>query len=304
MVPALTAERATEPVSMTFPADDGTTVSAMVWRASDARGVLVVAHGVGEHAGCYDHLARAVRDVAPVEVVAFDFRGHGRSPGRRGVVRRYDDLLADLRGVLRGVAERWPGAPIFLLGHSNGGQVAARVAAHPPVPLAGLILCNPVVGLSIAPPRWKIVLGRILQRIAPGLTLPTGLGDEQMTSDPAMVAARRGDHLRHDRIGPALFFGMVDGREATLNAAEALRLPVLLLLGERDPVIDLGLARLFFERVSSPDRKLLSLSEMRHEPFNERGREVPFGALADWLRAHLPARVATAAPTQADRSGR
>ena len=56
--------------------------------------------------------------------------------------RDYDDLLGDLRGTLREVARDWPGLPLFLLGHSNGGQVAVRVAADPPVPLAGLILAE------------------------------------------------------------------------------------------------------------------------------------------------------------------
>lgn len=301
MVPALTAKRAAESASAMFSAEDGTTLAGRVWRAPGARAVLVVAHGVGEHAGCYEPLARAVGALVPVDVVAFDFRGHGLSPGRRGVVRRYDDLLGDLRGALRGVAERWPGQPLFLLGHSNGGQVAARVAAEAPVPLAGLTLCNPVVGLSVAVPHWKVFLGKTLQWIAPGLTLSTGLADEQMTSDPERIASRHGDPLRHDRIGPALFFGMVAGEEATLGAAESLRLPVLLILGEQDPVIDLNLAQRFYEQIPGPDRELLSLPEMRHEPFNERDREIPLRALADWLRAHLPASVAP--PTRAQAGG-
>ncbi len=291
------------PVSATFTAEDGTPLAARVWDAPDARGVLVIAHGVGEHAGCYDHLARAVLELVPIAVVALDFRGHGQSPGRRGVVRRYEDLLGDLRGVLKGVAERWPGQPIFLLGHSNGGQVAARVAARSPLPLAGLIVCNPVVGLSLTAPRWKIVLGKLLQKIVPNFTLPTGLADAQMTSDPEMIAERHADPLRHDRISPALFFGMLAGRQPTLDAAASLRLPVLLILGERDPVIDLAAARSFFERIPGPDRKLLSLPEMRHEPFNDRGRDVPLRAVARWLGDHLPATVATAQHPRGKRPG-
>src|SRR5438876_11543117 len=53
----------------------------------DPRGMVVVAHGFGEHGACYDHVARAVGTAAGVDFVAADFRGHGRSPGRRGVVR-------------------------------------------------------------------------------------------------------------------------------------------------------------------------------------------------------------------------
>jgi alpha-beta hydrolase superfamily lysophospholipase len=275
------------PEDHTFPAEDGTPLAARAWRAAGTRGVLVIAHGVGEHAGCYEEVARAVARPGLADVLALDFRGHGRSPGRRGVVRHYDDLLGDLRGALRWAAREWPGRPVFLLGHSNGGQVAARVAAEPPVPLAGLVLSNPAFGLRLDVPGWKLFMGRVLRRIAPGVTLPTGLDDAQMTADPEEVAARRADPLRHDRISPPLFFGMLEGGPRAIGAAPRLELPVLLILGGRDPVIDPTAPRAFLDRLAGADRSLNVYPEMRHEPFHEAGREAPLGDLAAWVGDRL-----------------
>ena len=81
-------------------------------------------------------------------MVSPDLRGHGRSPGRRGVIRRYDDLVADIRAALDWAARERPGLPCFLLGHSNGGLLALRLVleadpGHDGPPPAGLILSNP-----------------------------------------------------------------------------------------------------------------------------------------------------------------
>src|SRR5688500_3489789 len=88
---------------------------------------LAEVHGYGDHAGRYWELMTwlASRGVA---CHAFDFRGHGRSTGRRGFVRRWDEHLDDLRAFLDLPALRHdsPGdPPLFVLGHSHGGLVVA-----------------------------------------------------------------------------------------------------------------------------------------------------------------------------------
>src|SRR5205085_1469132 len=84
-----------------------------------ARGVLVIAHGFGEHGGCYGHVAETLGPALELDVVSPDQRGHGRSPGRRGLVRQYDELIDDVRSSLEWAARARPGLPLYLLGHSN-----------------------------------------------------------------------------------------------------------------------------------------------------------------------------------------
>ena len=118
-------------------------------------------------------IARSPRHSArrlDIDVVAVDLRGHGRSPGRRGVVRRDEDLTDDLTSALEWVARNRPDAPRFLLGHSNGGQVALRVALEGRVPVEGLIISNPALRIAIPVPPHKLKLGRFLLRHAPWVT--------------------------------------------------------------------------------------------------------------------------------------
>ncbi|HEV3122263.1 MAG TPA: alpha/beta fold hydrolase, partial [Isosphaeraceae bacterium] len=82
---------------VSFPASDGIPLKAWHWARPSPTGLLVIAHGLGEHGGCYRNLVESLGPALEVDVLAFDFRGHGRSPGRRGFVMHFDELVADLR---------------------------------------------------------------------------------------------------------------------------------------------------------------------------------------------------------------
>lgn len=267
---------------------DGLPLHARLWTGDDARGTLVIAHGLGEYGGCYDHVA-AVLTAQPalVDVLAFDFRGHGASPGRRGFVKHYDDLLGDLQAVLDWTRAHRPGAPLFLLGHSNGGQVAVRVALDQQDSLAGLVLSNPSFRLRVAVPRLKLWLGKLLRILAPGLTLHSVLPHEMLSRDPENHLRRDSDTLRHSRISAPLFFGMVEGGEATALRASELALPLMLILGGSDPVVDHRVALDFYERSPSLDKTLRLDPDAVHEPLNDLGHPELIDALADWLRLRL-----------------
>jgi alpha-beta hydrolase superfamily lysophospholipase len=276
---------------VTIPVADGLRLHARQWSVPDPRGVIVVAHGFGEHGGCYDHVARAVGPAIGVDFVAPDFRGHGLSPGRRGVVRRYDDLTADLNAALEWASRERPHVPCFLLGHSNGGQVALRAVLEPATGrrLAGLIVSNPSLKLATHVPAYKLWLGWLLLHLAPGLTLSAPLPSSMLTRDPAMQTWRDTDPLCHSRMSAPLFFGLVDGGQLILQHPERFLMPVLMILGGSDPVIDAGASRVFFDRLAAQDKTLLFFPDMLHEPFNELGREEVFAGLNSWVERHLPA---------------
>lgn len=258
------------------------------WPAPAPRGVVVVAHGLGEHGGAYAHVAEALGRSARVDLLAVDFRGHGRSPGRRGVVNRYEDLCDDLRAAVAWAEAERPELPRFALGHSNGGQVVLRAVLDGGLDVAGLILSNPALRVATPIPRWKLGVGRVLRRVAPGVTLGTEIDLATLTRDPAMIAARRDDPLRHARVNGPLFFGIVEGGKAIARRAGEIRLPVLLVLGESDPIIDAAFSSDVFDRLASADKTRLIFPEALHEPLNDLDREAVLAAIGGWIAARLP----------------
>jgi alpha-beta hydrolase superfamily lysophospholipase len=278
---------------------DGAALRGWHWTRPAPRGMLVIAHGFGEHGGCYRHVADALGPALELEVLAVDQRGHGRNAGRRGVLRRYDDLVADVRAALDWAAQARPELPLYLLGHSNGGLLALALALdlerereqqpegiRRVVP-AGVILSNPALAILAPVPRAKLALGRFLLHCAPWVTLSGYLDSALMTRDPAQQREHQTDPLRHSRISPPFFFGMTAAARCVIGAADRFTLPILMVLGGADPVIDCATSERFFARLHSGDKTVQVYPEMLHEPLNELGREVVFADIETWLKARL-----------------
>jgi alpha-beta hydrolase superfamily lysophospholipase len=219
--------------------------------------------------------------------VAVDLRGHGRSPGRRGVVRRYEELTHDLSCSLGWVARNRPDLPRFLLGHSNGGQVALWAALKGRSPLDGLIVSNPALRITVPIPPRRLKLGQFLLRYAPWVTLRTEARLDRLTRDPEILREMQADRLRHFRISAPLFFGMVQGGDLLMDRAAEIRSPIVMLIGGQDTVVDPVAAREFYDRLGSADKTLLLYPKMLHEPLNDIGREQVLDDLARWLEPRL-----------------
>lgn len=283
------------PEDVSIPVEARAPLRGWHWQSPEPRGVLAIAHGLGEHSGLYRSLAEYLVPTLGIDVLAFDFLGHGRSPGRRGHLDRYDRLIDDLLAATGWLARHRPHLPRFVLGHSNGGLVSILSLLREPDAADGLILSNPALRLKYQPPRHKVFLGHILRVLAPWVTLsgPLPIGD--LSRDPLQQLLLRSDRLIHNRIGAPLFFGMRSGGIDALERAPRLRVPMLLIVGGDDPIIDPDSGREFFARYGAEDKTLRDEPGVLHDPLLDHGRGSVYRALADWLRPRL-------APTQhADR---
>ncbi|MFI5458415.1 MAG: alpha/beta hydrolase [Isosphaerales bacterium] len=268
-------------------AADGKLLRGRWWRRPAPRGVIIVSHGFGEHGGGYQHVAETLGARLELDVIAVDYRGHGRSPGRRGVVGRYHELTEDLLKVLDWAAHHVPDLDRFVLGHSNGGQVALHVALREQGLFGGLVVSNPALRVAVPVSPRKLMMARLLARCAPWITLSGEIRADLLTRDPDVREEHRADPLRHGRISAPLYFGMIEGGEMLLANAGEIRTPILMLLGGQDPVIDPAASREFFDRLASVDKTLLIYPKMLHEPFNELGREQVVDDTVRWLEPRL-----------------
>jgi alpha-beta hydrolase superfamily lysophospholipase len=276
------------PQDIELRAADALVLRGRWWRRPTPRGVIVVAHGFGEHGGGYRRVAEQLSSRLDVDVVAVDFRGHGRSAGRRGVVGRYEDLVGDLETVLHWAGRQFPDLGRFVLAHSNGGQVALRMLLAGRMAIEALVVSNPVVRVMVPVSPAKLKLGRLLAAVAPWVTLKGELNVEGLTRDPEIQLEHRIDPLRHNRMSAPLYFGMLAGGDLLLDRAHEIRTPVLMLLGGSDSVVDPKSSRECFDRLGSDDKTLLYYPSMLHEPLNDLGREQVLDDVVRWLSPRLP----------------
>lgn len=255
------------------------------WRpVGSPRGAVLLAHGLGEHSGRYQGLADFLcpRGFA---LIAPDHPGHGRSPGRRAHIDRFEDFFPPLDKLRATIARWYPDLPCFLLGHSMGGLIAARYLLDRQSQFAGAALSGAALAVPDEPPRVLLWINRLLSRLTPTLGLMQ-LDVTQVSRDPAVVQAYIDDPLVHDgkasaRLVRELFraMGEVKARRATLT------LPLLVMHGEADAMTGPAGSAEFHAGVGSADKTLRLYPGLYHEIFNEPERVQVMGDLADWLEA-------------------
>jgi alpha-beta hydrolase superfamily lysophospholipase len=258
---------------------DGLTLQLREWPLADARGTVVIVHGLGEHIGRYAQVAARLNGRG-WRVIGYDQRGHGASEGARGALAQADDLLQDLARVVDAVRGAHAG-PLLLLGHSMGGVVAARFVAERLRAVDALVLSSPALdaGMNV----FQSLLLAVLGPLAPDLAVGNGLKPAWISRDPAVVQAYVADPLVHDRVTPRMVRFIVDGGAFVRARAARWSVPTLLLWAGSDRcVAPAGSAAL---AATAPKSVLTArvFAPLFHELFNEPEQAEVFAVLGAWL---------------------
>lgn len=261
------------------------------WQPAEPSRVMVLVHGYAEHTGRYDEMAMhfAERGFA---VDAYDQVGHGRTPGPRGHVDRFDRLVDELARFIEVVRLDHPGLPITLVGHSMGGLVVAATAAfrHPDVErfvLSGALL---QLGGESGGLRQSISLGlaRMVSTFAPRVALSTGLDLQGLSRDPEVIRRYEEDPYVKDRMSVRFAAGMSSMISAVRGAADQIERPILILHGGKDSLSPPEGSRRLHAGLSESIATKSSLRiypELRHEIFQEPERQQIWREIEQWLES-------------------
>ena len=266
---------------------DGLELRRRDWPAGGGKGTIVIVHGLGEHGGRYAEVA-ATLNANGWNVVGYDHRGHGASPGPRGRLAADDDLLADLAAVVDDVRRASP-KRVVLLGHSLGGLVVGRFVAgglESPRPawqrdVDALVMSSPAldIGMNAAQRLLLAVLGPL----APNLAVATGLGSQWLSRRPEVVAAYLADPLVHDRIAPRLARFLVDAGLRVRALAPQWTVPTLLLYAGSDRLVVPAGSAAFAAVAPEGVVTTRAFAPLFHEIFNEPERDEVLAVLTAWL---------------------
>lgn len=268
----------------TFIASDGDNVVIQDWPLDHGvalRGVVIVVHGLGEHAGRYDPLARLLNEWG-FAVRGYDQCGHGESGGARGSLPTDTRLLDDLADIVDSTRARLQQkTPLILLGHSMGGLVVARFVSLRMRPVDGLILSSPALdpGLSA----FQKFLLAVLPSIAPNVRMGNGVDPQLISHDPAVVAAYKADRSVHDRISARLARFIATAGLQTLALAGQWVVPTLLMYAGDDRLLNPQGSRDFAAAAPKEVVTAVCFDALYHEIFNELDSGPVFATLKTWL---------------------
>lgn len=265
---------------------DGLKLSGQSWMPDAMPKALVcLIHGLGEHCGRYQHVAKAFNSNG-IALTALDLRGHGKSDGKRGHTPNYDLLLEDISKLLNYTKSIAPETPLFLYGHSLGGNLVIQYALKKHPDIVGIIASAPLLRLAFQPPAWQENLLKTLQRMNVSAGMPNGLNTKNLSRDPDVVRNYNHDPLTHNRITPALAIGMVEAGEWNLKHAHELTLPMLLFHGTDDRITSPE-ASVEFARSAGKNCAFKSLNGLYHEPHNEPEKEQLLNSIIQWILGRI-----------------
>jgi alpha-beta hydrolase superfamily lysophospholipase len=274
---------------------DATPLTVYAWPPLDEpRGVVQIAHGVAEHAGRYDRLARALT-AAGYAVTSHDHRGHGASVSEEVALGGFgapgwDGLVDDLVALGERLRTDRPNLPLFLVGHSMGSFALQQAILDHSDLYTGVVLSgSTALDLLAAGMAASGGSGSDLSAFNAGFEHRTGY--EWLSRDEAEVDTYVADPLSGYALDPATIPALF-GAGTRLADPEALAgirpdLPVLLVSGDADPLAGGGrLIEVLGERYRAAgvtDVTVRLFPGARHEVFNETNRDEVTDYVIDWL---------------------
>jgi acylglycerol lipase len=257
----------------------------LYWQAwlpeAEPRALVVIAHGASEHSSRYGHVAERLVG-AGYGVYALDHRGHGRSEGKRAQLDRLDHVVADLRAFVDLAADRHPGMPVYLLGHSMGGGISIAYAVRHEDTLAGLVLSAPVADPDAAGAVTRGV-SRVLSALAPDLGVYS-VDAALVSRDPEVVREYEEDPLvYHGKLPARSVSELTSAVQRFPTEVPGLRLPLLVMHGDADELVPLAGSRMVHERAGSDDKTLRVWDGLYHEILNEPEQEQVMDVVVAWL---------------------
>ena len=257
------------------------------WQPFDRpRAVLLIAHGLAEHAGRYQNFARFFVDRG-YAVYALDHPGHGKSDGDRCHIRRFSQFTDGVGLLLEKVREENPDTLVFLVGHSMGGLIATHFLIEHQSEFAGCILSGAAVQPAVEVPVLQRLTIRLFSKVLPKLGL-LQLDASEISRDPEVVDRYRNDPLVFTgKVSARLleqFFSAMSGLEKKFGVIE---LPMLILHGSADGLALPQGSKKLHEKISSSDKKLIIYEGLYHEIYNEPEQEDVMTDVADWQAPRL-----------------
>ena len=267
-------------------AGDGVRLHCLHWRSgqSPPSAVVVFLHGIASHAGWFAETAADLNRHG-VEVYGLDRRGSGRSGGPRGHLDRYERALDDVEQLVLLAAAEHPRVPLLLAASSWAAKLGVVYAAQRPGPLAGLLLLGPglLPRVNLSPWRRALVVAGHL--VGPTARLPIPLTPELYTANPPYRDDIRADPLRLLEATTQFYWqtARLDRRRGRDTAR--LQLPVLLLQGEADQMMDVPATRRWFDGLGGQHTSYRSYPGAGHTLDFEPDRTRYLGDLLAWLSA-------------------
>jgi acylglycerol lipase len=263
-----------------------TTLQGQYYSPVIPKAVIILVHGMGEHSKRYEKQVVPFLLKNSMAVISYDQFGHGRSKGKPGHHPGYVYLLDSIDQMIAKANELYHDIPVFLYGHSMGGNVVINYSLKRSDQLKGVVVTSPFLRLAFAPPKWKMAFGRIIDLVIPSFTMPNEIDVSALSRDKKEIEAYQMDPLVHDRVSTRYSLEFMKTGEWAIEHASELKIPMLLLHGTKDRLTS-HLASEEFAAKAQGKAELVLFEGGYHELHHDLDKEKVMGTIVDWIQKEI-----------------
>jgi alpha-beta hydrolase superfamily lysophospholipase len=290
---------------LSFTTHDGVELVYRHWPAirPDARGAVLLFHRGHEHGGRMAHLVDEL-DLPDHHVFAWDARGHGKSPGRRGHAPSFAHSVRDMESFSHHITQRHTVAreDMAVIAQSVGAVIAATWAHDYAPPIRALVLAAPAFSVKLYVPLARPGLA-LMRRLRGPFDVNSYVKARLLTHDPGRQASYETDPLISRAISVDILLQLYEAGDRIVADAAAITIPTQVLIAGSDYVVRQGPQRAFHNRLGTPDKECHTYAGLFHDILGEAERAPVIADMRRFLLDHF-ARPRTAIDlTEADRSG-
>jgi acylglycerol lipase len=170
-----------------------------------------------------------------------------------------------------------------------GGNLAINYALRFPDEINCVVASSPWLRLT-KPPSPVVQWGAsLLYKIIPDFAIPNGLNANDLCHDEEECKAYSNDKLNHGKVSVSTFFNIKKSGEWAIQNASKLKIPMLLLHGDADPITSYAASQEFHQNTNS-FLTFKSFKGLFHELHNEPGeKETIVGEAVKWVKSKVAA---------------
>jgi alpha-beta hydrolase superfamily lysophospholipase len=262
-----------------FTTDDGLALHYKTWNVQGASKALVLLHRGHEHSDRWDTVvpSLAMPDTA---IYAWEARGHGQSPGRRGHAAGFMEYVRDLDTFFHHLQKTHGLVPqrTVVVAHSVGAVIAATWVHDFAPRIAGLVLATPALEVNLIVP-GALTSIRAMQKLKSDATIKSYVRGSWLTRDLSAAATYDADKTISKDISAKILVDLFDSAQRVISDAEVMDRPLLLFSAGADKVVKKHAIDALYTNYGCEQKTHLTLKGARHAIFHDLCRDEVCGAI-------------------------
>ena len=243
---------------------------------------ILLIHGLGEHSRRYKEFAEFFIKNG-IGVYALDLQGHGKSDGKRGHIKSFEEYLESVESSLIFIRKKFLETPIILFGHSLGGLIGLNfLIERESKEIESAVISSPWIETAIKIPEYLTLLQKVLKRIFPSLRLNNRLISNHLSKNKDVVSKYDKDELVHNKISLNLYSEVMKSIDNVKEKASRIKAKTFLYHGMSDKIISskgtIEISKLL------KSHKLKLYDNVYHEPHNDLEKEEIYQDILEFIK--------------------